>query len=150
MKQLEWSRYSFLIVFVLLIMLFNLSLPIALISMAGDGEAFATLGDLIIELFRVAPSCMILIILMIVAWYALRLFRVHLSKTEFLPTDYLESFQKLHEEGELTGEEFRLVRRLISLQPPRGSQEPKRDYSLLNQSSPPLPADRPSGKITKN
>jgi hypothetical protein len=130
-------------------MLTDLTVPIALI-LAVDGNAFATLADLIVELFRVAPYCVALLILMIVAWYASRLIRVHLSKTEFRPTDYLESFQKLHEEGELTGEEFRLVRRLISLQQTRSPQEPKLDYSLLNQNAPPQPVDRPSGKITKN
>jgi len=100
-------------------------------------------------LLRVAPYCAILLILIIVSWYALRLIRVHLSKTEFRPADYLESFQKLHEAGEITGEEFRLVRRLITLQLTRSSDEPKLDYSLLNQHSPPQPADRPSGKIPK-
>ena len=107
--------------------------------------------SVIIDVFlRVTPHCAILLVLLIVSWYALRLIRVHLSKTEFRPADYLESFQKLHETGELTGEEFRLVRKLISLQLTRSPDEPKPDYSLLNQNSPPQPADRPSGKIAKN
>jgi len=131
-------------------MLTDLTVPIPFIALAADGNAFATLGDLIIELFQVAPYCVVLLIMMIVSWYALRLIRVHLSKTEIRPTDYLESFQKLHEEGELTLEEFRLVRRLISLQLTRSPQESQLDYSLLNQHSPPLPADHPSGKIAKN
>ena len=114
-------------------MLTDLTVPIAFIGVIADGDAYAKISDLIIELFRVVPYCAILLILMIVSWYALRLFRVHLSKTEIRPTDYLESFQKLHEEGELTSEEFRLVRRLISLQLSRSPQEPKLDYSLLNQ-----------------
>jgi hypothetical protein len=109
-----------------------------------------TLGDLIIELFRVVPYCVLLLILAVVSWYALRLIRVHLSKTELRPADYLESFQKLHEEGELTNEEFRLVRGLISLQLTRSPDEPKPDYSLLNQNAPPLTVDRPSGKNQKN
>ena len=131
-------------------MLTDLTVPIALVDLTANGNAFATLGDLIIELIRVVPYCVVLLIMTVVSWYALRLIRVHLSKTEFRPTDYLESFQKLHEEGELSSEEFRLVRRLISLQLTRSPLEPKLDYSLLNQNSPPQPADRPSGKITKN
>jgi hypothetical protein len=130
-------------------MLTDLTVPMALVGFAVDGEAANRLSNLTIELFRIAPYCVLLLIMLIVAWYALRLIRVHLSKTEFHPTDYLESFQKLHEEGELTSEEFRLVRRLISVQLLRSPDESKPDYSLLNH-SPPLPADHPSGKIPKN
>jgi len=101
-------------------------------------------------IFRVAPYCALLLILIIVSWYALRLLRVHLSKTELCPADYLESFQKLYEEGELTGEEFRLVRRLISLRLTRSPDESKPDFSLLNQNFPPRPVDHPSGNIPKN
>lgn len=60
--------------------------------------------------------------------------------------DYLESFQKLHEEGELTHEEFRIVKKLISLQLTRSPDESKPDYALLNHNTPSRPVDRPSGK----
>jgi len=106
-------------------------------------------------ILRIAPYCAILLIMLIASWYALRLLRVHLSKTEFRPADYLESFQKLHEAGELSGEEFRLVRKLISLHftqspdEPKSSRELKPDYSLLNHNTPLQPVDRPSGKIPK-
>ncbi|MDR0328310.1 MAG: hypothetical protein LBI05_08455 [Planctomycetaceae bacterium] len=133
----------------MLIMLTDLTVPMPLFGFAVDGDAANTLGNLIIDLFRIAPYCVLLLILMIAVWYASRLIRVHLSKTEFHPPDYLESFQKLHEEGELTSEEFRLVRRLISLQLFRSPDEPNPDYSLLNQHSPPLPADHSSGKFPK-
>jgi hypothetical protein len=108
------------------------------------------LVELIEGYLRTAPYCTVLIILTAAAWYALRLFREHLLKTELRPTDYLESFQKLHEEGELTLEEFRIVQKLISLQLTRSPDEPKPDYALLNKNSPSQPADRPSGKIPKN
>jgi len=111
-----------------------------------DGD---TATNLIVGLFRVIPSCVVLLILMVLSWYALRLIRVHLAKTELYLANYLESFQKLHEVGELTDEEFRLVRRLVSLQLTRSPDEPKPDYSLLNQNAPPQPVDRPSGKIPK-
>ena len=114
-----------------------------------DGDAATKLGDLIIGFLQVIPSCVVLLILMVLSWYALRLFRVHLSKTELYPVDYLESFQKLHDVGELTDEEFRLVRRLVSLQLTRSPDESKPDYSLLNQNAPPQPVDRPSGKIPR-
>ena len=106
-------------------------------------------GAIIVILFQVVPYCVVLLILMVLSWYTLRLLRVHLSKTEFRPADYLESFQKLHEEGELTNEEYRIVRKLISLQLTRSLREPKPDYSLLNTMSPPLPVDHPSGNIPK-
>jgi hypothetical protein len=114
-----------------------------------DGDSATRLGDVIVGLFQVIPSCIVLLLLMGLSWYALRLIRVHLSKTELSSTEYLESFQKLHEEGELTDEEFRLVRRLVSLQLTRSPDAPKPDYSLLNQNAPPQPVDRPSGKIPK-
>jgi hypothetical protein len=111
-----------------------------------DGDAAA---NLIVGLFQVIPSCVVLLILMVLSRYALRLIRVQLSKTELCPADYLETFQKLHEGGELTDEEFRLVRRLVSLQLTRSPDEPKPDNSLLNQNAPPQSVDRPSGKIPK-
>ena len=95
-----------------------------------------TLGDLFVGLFQIIPSCIVLLVLIVLSWYALRLFRVHLSKTEFRPVDYLESFRKLYETGELTSEEFRLIRKLISLQLTRSLDEPKSDFSLPNQNSP--------------
>jgi len=106
-------------------------------------------SKIIDAVFQVAPYCIVLLILVIVSWHALRLIRVHLSKTERRPVDYLESFRKQHEEGELTGEEFRLIRRLISLQLTQSPDEPNPDFSLLNQNSPSNPADRPSGNIPK-
>jgi hypothetical protein len=106
--------------------------------------------ELIEGYFRAAPYCVALVILMVAAWYTLRLIRAHLAKTEFHPADYLESFQKLHEKGELSQEEFRIVKKLISLQLTRSPDEPKIDYSLLNQNSPSRLADRSSGKIQKN
>ena len=90
-----------------------------------DGDAATRLGDLIIGLIQVIPSCIVLLVLMVLSWHALRLIRVHLSKTELCPADYLETFQKLHEGGELTDEEFRLVRRLVSLQMTRSPDEPQ-------------------------
>ena len=77
--------------------------------------------------------CMAALFLMVVAWYASRLFRANLSKTELKPIDYLESFQKMREEGKLTEEEFRIVRRLVSLRISQGIDESKSDYSLLNK-----------------
>ena len=93
--------------------------------------------DLIIELLQVIPYGVVLLILLIVSWYVLRILRVNLSKTELRPTDYLESFQKLREEGELTNEEYRLVKSLISLQLTQSPDELKPDYSLLNKLAPP-------------
>ena len=80
--------------------------------------------ELIEGYLQVAPWCAAALILIVAAWYFLRLYRDHLSKTEYRPADYLESFQKLHEEGELTGEEYRIVKRIISLQPTRRPDEP--------------------------
>ena len=107
------------------------------------------LPDVIIRLLQIVPYFALLLVLLIISWYVLRILRANLSKTELKPADYLESFQKLHEAGELTGEEFRLVRRLISLQFTRSLDEPKLDYSLLNTHFPPHPVDRPSGNIPK-
>lgn len=110
--------------------------------------------DKLIELvegyFKVAPLCVAALILIIAAWYSLRLYRDHLLKTEFRPADYLKSFQKLHEEGELSNEEYRIIRRIVSLQPTRNTDEPTTDYSLLNKTSPSKTADLSSGNILKN
>jgi hypothetical protein len=105
---------------------------------------------LIIRLLHLIPIVAILLILTVVAWYGLRLIRVHLSKTELKPADYLESFQKLHEEGKLTTEEFRIIRQLVSLQFTRSPGEPNPNYSLLNKSTPSRPKNRPSENIPKN
>jgi hypothetical protein len=111
------------------------------------------LSELISRLIPVIPYCVVLVILLIVSWFVLRLIRVQQSKTELRPTDYLESFQKLHEEGKLTEEEFRIVRRLLSLQPARSPDQPQNspmaDFPLLNQNSPSLSTDSPSGNIPK-
>jgi hypothetical protein len=77
--------------------------------------------------------CVAALLLMVVAWYASRLFRANLSKTELRPIDYLESFRKMREEGKLTEEEFRIIRTLVSLQISRSHDESKSDYSLLNK-----------------
>ena len=105
--------------------------------------------DLIISLLQLIPWCAAMVILIAVAWYAVRLFRVHLSKTELKPADYLESFQKLRDEGQLTTEEFRIIRQLVSLQLTQSPAETKPDYSLLNKSPPPS-VNRPSGNFPKN
>jgi len=111
---------------------------------------------LIIRLLHLIPVIVILLILTVVAWYGLRLFRVHLSKTELRPADYLETFQKLHEEGKLTTEEFRIIRQLVSLQitrspgEPQSPRESQADYSILNKSPPSQLIDPPSGNISKN
>jgi hypothetical protein len=106
--------------------------------------------ELIINLLYLIPSCAVLLIWTAAAWYAAVLIRAHLSKTELHPADYLESFKKLHEEGKLTAEEFRIIRGLLSLQLTRSPCKPKPDYSLLNKHSPSQLPDRPSGNIQKN
>ena len=106
-----------------------------------------SLLDLIIRLLWVGIYSAALLILTIADW---RLIRVYLSKTEFKQTDYLESFQKLHEEGKLTAEEFRIIKKLLSLQLNRTPREAKPDYSLLNKSTPSLSTDQKSGKMPKN
>jgi len=106
--------------------------------------------ELIISLLYLIPYCAVLLILTAAVWYAKGLIRDHLSKTEPRPTDYLESFRKLHEEGKLTAEEFRIIRGLLSLQLTRSPGEPKPDYSLLNKHSPSQLPDRPLGNIPKN
>ena len=93
--------------------------------------------DIVIRLWQTIPYMVVLLVLPVLSWYVLRLLRANLVKTELKPADYLESFQKLHEEGELSLEEYRLVRRLISLQLTRSPDEPKPDYSLLNKNAPP-------------
>jgi len=106
---------------------------------------------LTIRLLQLVPYCAVLLILMAVMWYAARLIRAHLSKTELRPVDYLESFRKLHDDGKLTTEEFRIIRQLVSLQLTRSPDKPKSDYySLLNKNSPSQSTDRPSGNIPKN
>jgi len=104
------------------------------------------LFDLIIRLIWIGLYCAVMLIVAIVAW---RLFHAHLAKTELKPADYLESFKKLHEEGKLTAEEFRIVRQLVSLQLTQSPGEPKPDYSLLNKSSPSQPMARTSGNFPK-
>jgi len=108
-----------------------------------------TLNDWVTLLFQVGPSFIVLLILLALSVFALRLLRANMSKPELRPQDYLESFQKLREEGKLTEEEFRIVRRLLSLQLTRNADEPK-DYSLLNKISPPKPVDRLSGNLSKD
>jgi len=110
---------------------------------------------LIIRLLWLIPIGAVLLILTAAAWYASQLIREHLAKTELKPTDYLESFRKLHEEGKLTTEEFRIIKRLVSLQMTRSPDTPKQgepniDYSLLNRSPPSQSTDRPSGNFPKN
>ena len=122
--------------------------PIFMVALDGSTN-MVTLSDLIFSVLRVLPSCIILLVFLIVSVYVLRLIRANLSKTELRPTDYLESFQKLHEKGELSPEEYRLVRRLVSLQITRNPDEPI-NYSLLNKTSPSPPADKSSGNIPKN
>ena len=107
------------------------------------------LNELIGRLFSTIPYCVALLVLMILAWIVLRLIRANLSKTELKPADYLETFRKLHEEGELTKEEFRIIKGLLSLQVSRSPDDRKPDYSLLNQHSPTPLTDSHSGKITK-
>jgi len=102
--------------------------------------------ELIISLLNLLPRCAVLLILTAIAWYVLRSFRANLSKTELQPLNYLESFKKLHEEGKLTPEEFRIIKQLVSLKLTQSPGEPKTDYSLLNKSSPSKLTDRPSGK----
>jgi len=108
--------------------------------------ALVMLGDPIIGLIL---NSIVLAVLLILSWLVLRLLRANLSKTELNPADYLESFQKLHAEGELTREEFRIIRGLLSLQLTRSPDKPEPDYSLLNAISPSQPMDRPSGNIPK-
>jgi hypothetical protein len=108
------------------------------------------LADPVVRLLFNSIVLAVLLILLIVTWYVLRLIRANVSKTELRPADYLESFRKLHEEGELTNEEFRIVRGLLSLQFARSPDEPKSDYSLLNKIAPSQPMDRLSGKIPKD
>ena len=88
-----------------------------------------TLDELIIRLLQTVPYGVVLMVSSVLSWYVLRLIRAKLLKTELRPKDYLESFQKLHEEGELTKEEYRLVRRLISLHQTRSLDAPKPDFS---------------------
>ena len=71
---------------------------------------------LIVKLLQLIPYCVALVILLIITWYALRLFRANMEKTELKPMDYLESFQKLQKEGKLTDEEYRIIREIVSLQ----------------------------------
>ena len=92
--------------------------------------------DLIVRLMQLAPNCLVVLILMIGAWYAARVFRANLAKTELKPVDYLESFQKMREEGKLTEEEFRIIRELVSLQINRSPDKSESGYSLLNKSFP--------------
>jgi len=108
------------------------------------------MDELLGLIIRLIPIMAILLLLPVVAWFALRLFRVHLSKTELRPADYLETFQKLHDKGKLTTEEFRIIRQLVSLQLTRSPGEPNTDYSLLNKSPPSQPKNRPSENIPKN
>jgi len=104
--------------------------------------AMDRLLDLVVSLLQLIPWFAALVILTVVAWYALRLIRVHLSKTELKPANYLESFQKLRDEGQLTAEEFRIIRQLVSLQltqspaDQQSSRVSKADYSLLNKTPP--------------
>ena len=85
--------------------------------------------SVIIRLLQIIPYFALLLVLLMVTWYVLRLLRANLAKTELRPVDYLESFQKLYEEGELTLEEYRLVKRLISLQPPQCLDRSKPNFS---------------------
>ena len=105
--------------------------------------------DTISILFPVVQSCFNLLIVLVLSVFVLRLLRANMSKTELRPVNYLESFQKLREEGKLTEEEFRIVRRLLSLQLTRTPDEPK-DYSPLNKVPPQQPADRLSGNFPKD
>jgi uncharacterized membrane protein len=91
----------------------------------------------------------VLAIILAVAWFVLRSIRSHLLKTELRPMNYLESFQKMHEEGKLSGEEFRIIRRLVSLQISQSLREQKPNYTLLNKNTPRQLADHPSGNIPK-
>jgi len=106
--------------------------------------------ELIIRLLQLVPVCAVLLILTVAAWFGLRLLRAKLSKTELQPADYLESFQKLKEEGELSDEEFRIIRGLISLQTSRSPDEAQPDFSPLNRHFPQQPAGRSSGNFQKN
>jgi hypothetical protein len=109
--------------------------------------------NLLTGLMTVIPFCAVLVVLLIVSWYVLRVRRVYLAKTELRPTDYLESFRKLHEGGELSKEEFRIIRGLLSLQvsrhPDDPQNNPRADFSLLNKHSPSLQAENTSGNFPK-
>jgi hypothetical protein len=91
----------------------------------------------------------ILAIILVVGWFVLRSLRSHLLKTELKPMENLDSFRKLHEEGKLTSEEYRIIRKLVSLQISQSLKEQKSDYTLLNKNSPKRQAERPSGNIPK-
>ena len=102
------------------------------------------------RLVSTIPYCAALLIMIVVAWVVLRLFRANLSKTELKPTDYMETFRKMHVEGKLTKEEFRIVNRLLSLQISRSPENQKTDYPLLKPDSPSTLTDSPSGNIQEN
>jgi len=94
------------------------------------------LSDLIVNLVQLIPQLIALLILIAAAWYVLRLIRVHTEKTELQPIDYLQTFQKVKKEGDITEEEFRIIKGLVSLQASRSSEDSKPDYSLLNKITP--------------
>ena len=106
------------------------------------------MDELIVRILQIIPYCAAVLVLIAAVWFVLRSLRANLSKTEYSHTDYLKSFQKLREEGNLTEEEFRIIKRLVSLQVSRSLNEPNPDYSLLNKTFP-LPVDHPSGNIPK-
>ena len=80
---------------------------------------------LIVMLYQLVPYCAALLIFITATWLALRALRANLAKTELYTMDYLENFKKLHEEGKITDDEFRNIRRLVSLQIIQKSKEPK-------------------------
>ena len=93
--------------------------------------------DIIIRLLFLIPQFIILLLLIAAAWFVLRVIRSHLTKPEFPIVHYLESFQKHHEQGNLSDEEYRLIQRLVILQTSRTPDDDNNpDYSILNKTAP--------------
>ena len=79
---------------------------------------------LIVMLLQIIPYCAVLLFLIAAAWAGLRILRAKLAKTEYQAAGDMESFKKLYDEGKITEEEFRIIRRLVSLQVFKKTERP--------------------------
>ena len=67
-------------------------------------------------LFQLIFSCAGIAIFTAVAFYVLRVIRVHPIQRESETADHLDYFQELHSQGKLSDREFRIIKRQLSSQ----------------------------------
>jgi hypothetical protein len=70
-------------------------------------------SDAIISVIQIVLLSIILLILLSILFYVWKLLRTKLVQSEPKPEDFLLCFKNLEQEGKITPEEFRIIRRAV-------------------------------------